>query len=326
MAEEKRKNARFRVSFLKSCRISAPCQVLECWQETRIWGPKALLSGERMAKKDKQCLDCDKKISLRAKRCKSCAGTARWKDPEHYRKHSRGAKAAWARGVYDNISEAIKAAHTRGAYDNPETRRKHAESIKAARARGVYDNPETRRKYSEATTARWARGDFDGNREAMKAAWARGVFDGKSEAMKAAWARGDRDGHSGAVKAAWANGSYDGVFGPPYKSTEVPLAAALDICGIEHTSQYRPEGHSRIYDEFVPPNILIEAHGDYWHGPRHPEYAERQARDAEKAMWAKENGYLLVVMWEHEIQGCGAWALVHERVLPLLQGAMKKGC
>lgn len=96
-------------------------------------------------------------------------------------------------------------------------------------------------------------------------------------------------------------------------SIELALAAALDICGIEHTSQYRPDGYSKIYDEFVPPNMLIEAHGNYWHGPK---CLENQRRDAEKAAWAEENGYHLVIIWEHEIKERGAWALVHERVSP----------
>jgi len=115
------------------------------------------------------------------------------------------------------------------------------------------------------------------------------------------------------VKAAHARGCYDGCNKPPFKTTEVPLAIALDICGIEHNSQYRPPNCRFRFDEFVPPNILIEANGDYWHGK---EAVKR--RDIEKGAWAERNGYTLVVIWEHEIKGCGAWALVRERVLPLL--------
>lgn len=36
------------------------------------------------------------------------------------------------------------------------------------------------------------------------------------------------------------------------------------------------------------------------------------------AEWAKENGYHLVTLWEHEIKEQGAQALVIERVKPLL--------
>lgn len=145
-----------------------------------------------------------------------------------------------------------------------------------------------------------------------------------SEAAKARWARGDYDGvqspeyrkkMSEAMKAARARGCWDGVFQSP-TSIEIETSAALDLCGIEHKSQYRPNGYSRIYDELIPPNILLEIHGDYWHGPLRP---ETQKRDKEKAKWAEENGYTLVVFWENEIREVGAWALVHERVFPILE-------
>ena len=47
----------------------------------------------------------------------------------------------------------------------------------------------------------------------------------------------------------------------------------------------------------------------------HPEH---QKADAEKAIWAEENSFILIVLWEHEIKEQGAWSLVHERILPLL--------
>jgi len=148
--------------------------------------------------------------------------------------------------------------------------------------------------------------------ENMKAAWAQGKFDGVSEAVRAAWARGAYDGVSKGVKAAWARGAYDGVFQSP-TSIEIEAAEALDALSIEHQGQYRPDGYSRIYDEFVSPNILIEVQGNYWH--TREGVAER---DAEKAAWAKANDYHLVAIWEHEIKEQSALALIQERVLPLL--------
>lgn len=177
------------------------------------------------------CIDCGKQITQGSKRCHPCAGKERWK-----------------RGIYDDIQV----------------------------------NSTTRNKMSKNAKARWARGDFDGLSEA--------------------------------VKAAHTRGAYDGVFQSP-TTIELELSSALDICGIEHQPQYRPDGYRCVYDEFVPPNILIEAHGDYWHGPEKP---EQQTRDTEKAAWAQENSYSLVVMWEHEIRNQGAWSLVVERVLPLV--------
>jgi len=133
-----------------------------------------------------------------------------------------------------------------------------------------------------------------------------------SLALKDLWAKGvfaERDISNG-MKRAWARGDFDGVFQSP-TSIELQVAAALDIMGIEHQPQYRPDGYGCVYDELVPPDILIEIHGDYWHGDTFP---EQQQRDAAKAQWAEDNGFELVTIWEHEINEFGAWALVMERV------------
>ena len=53
--------------------------------------------------------------------------------------------------------------------------------------------------------------------------------------------------------------------------------------------------------------MLNTCHLLHWHGPKRP---EQQKRDAEKAQWAEENGYKLIVIWEHEIKKQGAWAIV----------------
>lgn len=144
----------------------------------------------------------------------------------------------------------------------------------------------------------------------------RGAEQCRSCAVRMRWARGAFRGNSEALRAAHARGAFDGVFQSP-TSIELAVAVALDICGIEHISQYRPDGHSRIYDELIPPNILIEIHGDYWHSME-----KAKVRDTEKATWAEENGFTLIVIWEHEIKEQGAWSLVHERILPLLNEEM----
>lgn len=294
-------------------------------------------------------MDCGKEISRGATRCNSCGQKGKTLSEEHKRKISEALKGEnnpmWGKlgkkhseETKRKISAAAKVQWASGLMDDPEIRRKMSESAKAARARGdfdgVYDSPETRRKKSEAAKASHARGDFNGvfdNPEyrhklsgAMKARWARGDFDSvfdapeyrrkHSEKIKAAWARGNFDNFPESIRAAWARGAYDGIFQSP-TSIEIALAAALDICGIEHQGQFRPEGCRFTYDEFIHPTLLVEAHGTYWHGPQKPRV---QKRDAEKAQWAKENGYHLVIIWEHEIKERGAWALVHERVLPLL--------
>lgn len=78
----------------------------------------------------------------------------------------------------------------------------------------------------------------------------------RSCATKAQWESGRMDGihdppevrkkHSEATKAAWVRGCYDGVFQSP-TTIEIETAVALDIMGIEHVGQYRPDGCSYIY-------------------------------------------------------------------------------
>jgi len=225
----------------------------------------------------KQCINCNRKISSEAKRCRSCAAKKKWRD-----------------GVFDDeycrkMSESVKAAHEYRVYKyiyDIETRRKMSEKIKALHEQGFYDSEEYRRKVSEGVKIAWARGDFD-------------------EMITAELCRKRSEN----AKLAHANGVYDGVYQSP-TSIELELATALDICGIDHISQYRPDGIGWVYDEFISPNILIEAHGDYWHSTKNG-----KNRDIQKAKWAKENDYLLVVLWEHEIRRWGASVLVHERVL-----------
>lgn len=195
---------------------------------------------------------------------------------------------------------------------------------------GIETTERATRCYSCATKARWKRGEFC-DREtkecshkrtvAARAAWRCGAYDNRftddyrqklSKATKAAWKRGDFDNEewrrkqSEATKARWERGDMDDIFQSP-TSIELQVAAALDIMGIEHTPQYRPEGYSCIFDEFVLPNILIEVQGDYWHGDQCP---DNQRRDAEKAQWAKDNDFELIEIWEHEIKEQGAWSII----------------
>lgn len=246
-----------------------------------------------------ECIDCGAEITCRATRCASCANEYKWRvgkmdsvrNPTNYcidcgteitqqamRCNSCAAKERWARGCMEDLSAKMRAAWERGDFDGVFTEDVHQKWVlarKKAWKRGLYGGVEWRRKNSAGS----------------KAAWARGAYDGVSEAVRAAWARGD----------------FDGVFQSP-TSIELQVAAALDIMGIAHESQYRPDGYSRIYDEFVPHNTLIEVQGDYFHSEEH--FPGIEDRDAEKAAWAEENGYRFIVIWEHEIQERGAWAVV----------------
>lgn len=222
-----------------------------------------------MSKAKNHCIDCGAEISRRATRCHSCA-----------------AKERWSRGDYNA---------------------------------GTYSTKEYHRKKSEAARRAWERGDHDGHPKAVRTAWKDGAYDNifddeyrrrHSEAMRAAWERGDYDNPETrrkmgeTTKASWERGDYDGVFQSP-TSIELQIIAALDIMGIDHQSQFRPDGISWVYDEFVPPNMLIEVQGTYWHS-----LPKNQERDAEKARWAEGHGYKLIEIWDTEIEQHGAWSIV----------------
>lgn len=114
------------------------------------------------------------------------------------------------------------------------------------------------------------------------------------------------------VKRLREEGHYDGVFQSP-ASIEIETADAMDELGLEYDQEYRPDGYSRPFDFLVGDNVLVEVQGDYWHT-----LPGARGRDAEKACWAKNNGYKIVEIWEHEINDLGGLKIVEERVLPLL--------
>lgn len=210
-------------------------------------------------------------------------------DPQNLENMKTAVRAAWARGAFDGIW-------------NKEWRKQASERMKKAWAEGIYDSEETRQNMSRAAYQRWESGAYDDS------------FTSEEFRKK----------KSREAKERWQQGNYDGIFQSP-TSIELEVMEVLDIVGLEHISQYRPASFSRVFDEFVPPDIFIEINGDYWHG--NPEiYAdddldekqrERRKSDAEKAQWIKGNGYHLITFWENDIKELGAWPLIKNRVLPL---------
>lgn len=282
-------------------------------------------SRKKHRQRKKCCADCGIEISPGATRCKSCDIKKRWKDGLYGdMDEPRGEPPLCACGC----GEIVKWSKNHGRWNTyinhhccrgKSLSEEHKYKISAANKgsvpwhkgkTGVYSK-ETLQQMSVAKKGQvpWCKGRKLGPhseetkrrlREATRRAWARGDFDGVFDNDELHRRR------SVAAKANWANGVYDDAFTSP-TSIEIQIAAALDIMGIEHETQYRPEGYSRPYDELVLPNTLIEIQGDYWHGDAFP---EQQQRDIEKAQWAEENGFEFMAIWEHEIKERGAWSII----------------
>lgn len=271
------------------------------------------------------------------RRSRSIAAKKSWND-ERRIAFSLEVKRRWKNNVYDEEwlkknAETTKKSWSEGVYDNIWDENTRLKVSKAARARWE-NNDEERKEFSERMKRAWEKGDYSRQHSiesrkkmvvARKKAWEQGIYDNvhtkewrvqKSEAIKAAYARGAYDDPeyrrklSEKKKGDWKNGVYDNVFQSP-TAIEIEVSKALDAVHILHEVQYRPDRCSYTFDEFIPPNILVEIHGDYWHGPKRP---KQQKKDAKKAKWAAENDYTLVVIWEQEIKELGAWPLLRNRL------------
>lgn len=207
----------------------------------------------------------------------------------------------WAEGKFDYVltdefretmSEVHKANWERGVFDNRATeewRKNQSDTKKAQWESGEHFGEEFRQKVSENTKASWARGDFDGR---------------ATEEY--------RQNVSEAVKAAWARGDFDGVFVNP-SSLEIAFAAALEICNVGYISQHRLDGDSRPYDFFIPPRLLVEIDGEYWH--KRPGAAEK---DRAKTELAKVRGFILRRVPERAFKEQSPLDIVQERILPII--------
>jgi len=220
------------------------------------------------------CCDCGARIQQGSSRCCSCQTRQQWKE-----------------GVHETRS-------------TPEYLEKKSVAAKQAWERGCYPN------MSQFMKERWESGEFH---ELQTDEWRQKL----SEARKRQWKRGDFGGPEWiekmrqATKKGWESGRFDGAFQSP-SSIELEVCNALKKAGVGYVPQFRPEGYSRPFDVLVPPNILIEVQGDYWHSEEHkPGIREKDAR---KAKWAQKHGYKLVEIWEHEINEHGAQKLIEERV------------
>jgi len=187
----------------------------------------------------------------------------------------------------------------------PEARRKQSRAMRRAWKEGAFDDRDT--SYAEtgafkeacrqSTQRRWQDPEYRQWRSDMcHQHWEDGVYD-ECQQVK-----------SERTRQLWRDGIYDGCFQSP-TSIEVAVSDFLDANDIDHISQYRPPNYARVFDEFIPPNVLIEIQGTFWHAdPRTYDgknlFAAQQRnvkRDAEKKAWAEENGFRLIVLWEADI-------------------------
>lgn len=81
----------------------------------------------------------------------------------------------------------------------------------------------------------------------------------------------------------------------------------LDKLGVEYERQYHAKDIKRYYDFRVNSLILIELDGDYYHSyglvyeDMNPMQRHNAWVDKIKNEWAVEHGFLLVRIWEHDV-------------------------
>lgn len=82
----------------------------------------------------------------------------------------------------------------------------------------------------------------------------------------------------------------------------------LDKIGVKYIYQFKAESIGRFYDFCLPDeNIIIEVDGDFYHsyGIVYEDMSPMQKRnkrvDKQKDHWALINGYVIIRIWEHDI-------------------------
>lgn len=90
-----------------------------------------------------------------------------------------------------------------------------------------------------------------------------------------------------------------------FTDIEKKIYDALDDLHILHWPQYKPMGCRFVYDEFLPPNVLLEIDGTYWHS-----LEKMKKRDIRKTAWAIANGYYLKRISETELKNQDAMSII----------------
>jgi len=81
----------------------------------------------------------------------------------------------------------------------------------------------------------------------------------------------------------------------------------LDKLGVPYERQFEAKDIKRFYDFKVGNRVLLEIDGDYFHGfnklyeEKNPMQKHNARVDEIKNEWARAHGYILVRIWEHDI-------------------------
>jgi len=97
---------------------------------------------------------------------------------------------------------------------------------------------------------------------------------------------------------------------PRISSVEIRFCKLLKQLGIDFVHQYKYK--LGIADICVEPNKIIEVYGDYWHN-----YPNGREKDKKQIKYLKDNGYEVLVVWEHELQDI---AKLKEKVINYIKG------
>ena len=77
-------------------------------------------------------------------------------------------------------------------------------------------------------------------------------------------------------------------------SIEIEIEARLKMEGIKYQSQFKYE--MGVADFFIPPNLIIECDGEYWH-----RLEKVEKRDKRQIAYLENNGFKVLRLWESEI-------------------------
>lgn len=121
----------------------------------------------------------------------------------------------------------------------------------------------------------------------------------------------------------WQNSIFSTVKYGRKTSIERKVENKLNEMGITDFNFSQILNRKYQYDFRIGSNILLEVHGDYWHGnpkkygddknlkPLNEQQKNKISQDKVKEKYAKDSGWILFVLWEDEINN-GDWSVLKE--------------